>query len=1466
MAGKSQKKVSFADSKQIRLFSDAEKAVREIASAFDLASTAKDKFALNVSQKMPIAARQIRDVANAAKELSKAMGDVGKVSAAVERVKRTGTATVRSNRVDPMAARMSRGTTGDYMGVARKMSAGASSPLPLPAGYGGPSDAVLRQQFSQLRLKELRKFRAQIELAGGSNPPMGGGGFLSGTGYSMGSRRRAMGGAGIPHQFDQPQGPYGPFQQPASPTMRGRMRYTGGAGIPHQFDQPQGPYGPFQQPASPTMRGRMRYTGGAGIPVTPSVTGSGFGTASTMGGTRRSTGGPSLPNGRSPEYADAVNKLSSGRGLYGVSRDLMPTELKQAYADAEKRITKDITAAEKRASVAPKGSDAASIANEEVQVLKARLNMNRAQSTKLKEKWEARLKAEQKLVEAIEKDNKQSTIKSRFDVQSARSQFQQKNREYEATRNPHAATQGMGGQNLTFAAGQLAYGVEDFFQVLAAGQSPLRAFLGAANNIGPALALAGISATTASFGVAALLGVSALFAKDSKKAKDRTDEWKESLDRLGESLKSAAQQQAEFANERAKAAGGVSSNGSVDRLRRLGVVEDVSSSGQKMIREGMRVDYKTQDFEKNEWAVGKASRNLGQNFNDLWDRISTDFRFAEERPNKNESDRLKPVTFEQLLGMKGGQIEKSVGKLPRTQQREAFVAGMQGSRMLLDEQNTDESAAATKKQLDLISSTRDRKDRVGRERQELSSEIKSIINGLSVAIKSEQETGVRGGASAYAEKEAGKLLQYSQLGKEAEAKAKEYQKTSMGSSYKAIESQIAGLETRASRIEKAGFSGSEKLEFSRRGKAAFPEAAAESLRNEARKLKAAIAPIAIQLEALRDVAKAFKEAEDGLRGVGNGAIAAAANFAIAESQFNSPQQQSVRESRGGMPENNLFGGVVGRQINMNEALLTLGEQLSFSIAKLTAEIVDPIEREVAIAARRQQATREKLQILQQGAGFQFDERGLSRILRELNDAAVGQMKRGGGNPEQMAAVGMRAGQERIGMLQSDPVNQAKQSLNEFSNALLTAKTQLNVIARANKNTEKPLSDLEVNALAVSSVMKQLGFEVKKLPDRLKDLDDRASQTLKMIDSMRLPTGESGRLKDQVRAQTDAERAAAKFNDPAAASIRNSRGGYSDRLRYKTPDGMKNGQQMNFESQLKTMREQFDVEKKEMKAKGGPDVDQALSDMESSFRRKVASLMDQSFGLSEKKNAKVMPANDMWKTIQEGLNSNPTLKVEQSQLDMLKKIHDALMKGDTSKLSEKEKRAAENIVNGGGVRLSDSSGKIRAGGSINPRFGGVKQIGGDGAAMAEISPVDRKAKNIERSDRLKRDAEARKEGFRDEADRQSKFADPEFAKNRLEGRRSALESQEADLSAQEEWAPAIGGGGSSLKKKNGKSSEVFPAGAMLPQGDMSLSLKDSLDQSKVLSDIASTLKTMLGQTSGGFAEMVTAVEGIQSGLV
>ena len=48
--------------------------------------------------------------------------------------------------------------------------------------------------------------------------------------------------------------------------------------------------------------------------------------------------------------------------------------------------------------------------------------------------------------------------------------------------------------------------------------------------------------------------------------------------------------------------------------------------------------------------------------------------------------------------------------------------------------------------------------------------------------------------------------------------------------------------------------------------------------------------------------------------------------------------------------------------------------------------------------------------------------------------------------------------------------------------------------------------------------------------------------------------------------------------------------------------------------------------------------------------------------------------------------------------------------------------------------------------------------------------------------------------------------------------------------------------------------------------MGVSLKDGLDQSKILGDIASTLKTMLGQTSGGFAEMVTAVEGIQSGLV
>lgn len=274
--------------------------------------------------------------------------------------------------------------------------------------------------------------------------------------------------------------------------------------------------------------------------------------------------------GRNQQVGQAAQQLATGAGLYGTSRSLMPTELQEAYTQAEAILNARRT--QLQAVVASTASTARerAIAEEEIQIGDARLRMNRAQSAGLRQAWARRLDAERALADAILAETNNPSARNRFATQTARSQFQQANRNYEAVRNPHASQQGVGGQNLTFAAGQLAYGVEDFFQVLAAGQSPMRAFLGAANNIGPALALIGVSGMHASIGIAAALGVTALFAGSSKRAKEAANDWRKSLDQLHDSAEKFAKlrrQVSEFGSSSSMGVGG--SRGFLDATRRL---------------------------------------------------------------------------------------------------------------------------------------------------------------------------------------------------------------------------------------------------------------------------------------------------------------------------------------------------------------------------------------------------------------------------------------------------------------------------------------------------------------------------------------------------------------------------------------------------------------------------------------------------------------------------------------------------------------------------------------------------------------------------------------------------------------------------------------------------------------------------------------------------------------------------------
>lgn len=106
-----------------------------------------------------------------------------------------------------------------------------------------------------------------------------------------------------------------------------------------------------------------------------------------------------------------------------------------------------------------------------------------------------------------------------------------------------------GQRQWNFAAMQAAYGFQDFFQVTAAGQGPVKGLLAAANNLGPALMGLGIGGVAANVGIGVMLagmtGLSALANREKKEI----DSLKDSVDQLTRSLRGASELQMKLVHD-----------------------------------------------------------------------------------------------------------------------------------------------------------------------------------------------------------------------------------------------------------------------------------------------------------------------------------------------------------------------------------------------------------------------------------------------------------------------------------------------------------------------------------------------------------------------------------------------------------------------------------------------------------------------------------------------------------------------------------------------------------------------------------------------------------------------------------------------------------------------------------------------------------------------------------------------------
>lgn len=168
--------------------------------------------------------------------------------------------------------------------------------------------------------------------------------------------------------------------------------------------------------------------------------------------------------------------------------------------------------------------------------------------------------------EVAQLNEQRHTAKTKAGRARATSKYDQKKRDLQLLLEG-GQTIGGGAKGWNYAAPMLAYGFEDFFQVLAMGQGPMRGFLAAANNIGPALGMLMGSATGASVAVAGMLAVSALVQSRQEKDKDRYKALAENVDRYSGSLKELEKVQNSLSGKRAGfAAGSITGGDEVQAL------------------------------------------------------------------------------------------------------------------------------------------------------------------------------------------------------------------------------------------------------------------------------------------------------------------------------------------------------------------------------------------------------------------------------------------------------------------------------------------------------------------------------------------------------------------------------------------------------------------------------------------------------------------------------------------------------------------------------------------------------------------------------------------------------------------------------------------------------------------------------------------------------------------------------------
>lgn len=862
---------------------------------------------------------------------------------------------------------------------------------------------------------------------------------------------------------------------------------------------------------------------------------------------------------------------------------------------------------------------------------------------------------------------------------------------------------------INFAMMNAAYGFQDFFQVLAQpGMGVSRAFLAAANNIGPALGVLAGSAVGANVAVGALLAGMAGLNMVMQKEDDQFKSVKEGIDRLTESYKKMhdaresiqmlsvsgsgdlAQLSAEFAKNLSR-----TPSTALPMHNAFGVATGAAERARTKELANRNPSY---------WS--SVGSNLSEAFNRPglgWSGFGIPFDvFRGAFGGIGGSDRKESPTDEQNRLFQGiGTYEQEVPDGPtgwsaRGASRRRFN---DSSRKVTSRMEALKESGYIDRYMKNLMAHRERESALEELDKSADQGVAGGMRGLQTAMDSGRSLGVSGSRSGYVSGVFGKREGFSSAKREAQERLDFLQlREEEGGTFKAKRDAKAALEASLGKAK--------------------PEDRADirnqiqNLGNEIQAFDDEISEAKLAVKVFGKQAKVSGELLDALAGVAGGGRDIASLFMpgfdrgglLGAQRRDEGQRVGVQEIQkrfGGMnPADKAF-------FELRSQALQFGETFADLMSKMQSIKTDFGAFKglnFGNAARNGNAAISAGAEMGRAAGFDIETMPMAmqrvsmqaEILRKnLDELAMAEPGAANAIAKMKMSLEAIQLQKEQAAIANDPLMQSINAVNKYAIEIVNLNKSMAEGAVFAK--QRGLTEKQGRMIKMEESLGKLGFN-QSLDRQIGDFDQMVTELVKKMVAAGAPQADI----DRVQAQAAQRRFDMFSGGPNEQARRGNQGGFVDNFKY----GNNSGKMLNFNDRIRALQEKLQKDLMQPGLDGAGRANLQASHRKS-VEREIAGMVS---GMGTGK-ATIMDSGSVWQRIQESLSGNAVSRVEEQQLDVLRKIHDDLQAG-------KQPGGAGGGVFGGMLRPGNVKDNIQ--GQGGPVDGVI--LGGDIAVEQEKARI------------------------------------------------------------------------------------------------------------------------------------------------